>query len=470
MAPPRTVVVAGAGFSGVVTAAQLLRRGAGGPLRVVLVNRSGTMARGVAYGTNSPAHVLNVPAGRMGASPDEPDGFLNFARAHDPRVTAADFVPRHLYGDYLEHFLGESERAAAPGATLERAVDEVTKVEPVADGSSARVTGASGLDCIADRVVLALGNYPPEDPRVADGGFYDSARYIRDPWARRASDAVDRSRPVLLIGSGLTMLDIALELVYRGVSVPMFAVSRHGLLPQPHRPVAAAAPHHRPPGIQTGPATAKAYLRAVRDQVRRLSAEGGDWRTVLDSLRPLTPALWHELGLEERARFLRHVRPFWEVHRHRAAPAAAAAFRQLIDTGRLRVRAARVLAYEAVGDVVRVAIRPRGATTLEQLEVGTVINCTGPSSDVRTLRDPLIDFLRSRGMVRPDPLGLGIDTADDGALLDARGVASRVIYYVGPLLKASHWESTAVPELRVHASRLAATVAESLRGEPPTAG
>jgi uncharacterized NAD(P)/FAD-binding protein YdhS len=404
----------------------------------------------------------------MSASPDDPDGFLKFARGIDPSISGADFVPRRLYGDYLEHFLIEAERAAPPGVVLERTVDEVTAVEPATDGHSARVTGALGLDVVADRVVLALGNYPPQDPGVADDRFYQSARYIRDPWARRAMDAVDRSKPVLLIGTGLTMLDIALELESRGVSVPLHAVSRHGLLPQPHRPSAGPpAPHHRPPGIQTGPATARAYLRAVRYQVKRLDAEGVDWRNVIDSLRALTPGLWHELGLGQRSRFLRHVRPYWEVHRHRAAPAAYTAFRQLIDGRKLRVRAARVTAYKDLGDAVRVSICPRGARNLEQLDVGTVINCTGPSADVRTLRDPLIDFLRSRGMVRPDSLGLGLETAENGALLDAAGLPSPVIYYVGPLLKASHWESTAVPELRVHAARLAATLAESLAVPSP---
>jgi uncharacterized NAD(P)/FAD-binding protein YdhS len=458
-------VIAGAGFSGVVTAAQVLRRVTAGPLRVVLVNRSGTMARGVAYGTNSPAHVLNVPAGRMGASPDDPDGFLNYARERDSSVTADAFVARRLYGDYLEHFLAEAERAAAPAVTLERAVGEVTTVEPLPGTTTARVTGTHGMDLVADRVVLALGNYPPDNPRVPDSSFYETVRYIRDPWARGALEATDKSRPALLIGTGLTMLDIALELSARELAGSLIAVSRRGLFPQSHRKLPGPpGSRHRPPDLQTGPPTTRAYLHAIRTHAKCLAAEGEDWRSVLDSLRPLTPALWQSLSLVERKRFLRHVRPYWEVHRHRAAPAAFAAFQSLLDTGRLKVRAARLQGYEVSGDEVRVAVRPRRTNTIEHITVGTVINCTGPSADVRTLGDPLIAFLRSHGMVRPDPLGLGLETAEDGAVLDAAGVPSPVLYYVGPLLKASHWESTAVPELRVHAARLAATLAASLAG------
>jgi uncharacterized NAD(P)/FAD-binding protein YdhS len=401
----------------------------------------------------------------MGASPDDPDGFLHFARRHDPAIAADTFAPRRLYGDYLEHFLAEAERTAAPGVTLERTVGEVTAVEPLPGTATARVTGTHGIDLVADRIVLALGNYSPDDPRVAEPSFYRTARYVRDPWARGALGATDKSRPALLIGTGLTMLDIALELSARDLAGQMIAISRRGLFPQPHKKLAGPpGSRHRPPELQTGPATVRAYLHAIRTHARRLAEEGEDWRSVLDSLRPLTPGLWHTLNQTERRRFLRHVRPYWEVHRHRAAPEAYAAFRKLLDTGRLRVRAARLQGYEVTGGDIRVAVRPRGTSVIEHLTVGTVINCTGPSADVRTLADPLIAYLRAHGMLRPDPLGLGLETSEEGAVLDAGGVPSPVLYYVGPLLKASHWESTAVPELRVHAARLAATLAASLAG------
>jgi uncharacterized NAD(P)/FAD-binding protein YdhS len=424
------------------------------------------MSRGVAYGTNSPAHVLNVPAGRMGASPDDPEGFLRFARSRDASLAADSFVPRRLYGDYLEHFLAEAERAALHGVRLERTVGEITAIQVQPGGNVARITGTGGLEFDADRVVLALGNYPPEDPWVFDPSFYQSARYVRDPWARGVLDAVDRTQPALMIGSGLTMLDIALELSARLGTQPLCAVSRHGLLSQSHRKLAGPpASRHRPPDLQSDPATARNYLAAVRRHVDRMAAEGEDWRLVIDSLRPLTPSLWHALPQEERARFLRHVKAFWEVHRHRAAPTAFAALERLLKSGRLRVRAARLIGYQRNGDSIQVALRQRGANELEYVSVGTVINCTGPSGDVRTLRDPLIEFLRTHGMICPDSLGLGLQTAGDGALLDAAGKPSRLLYYVGPLLKASHWESTAVPELRAHAARLAATLIASLRGK-----
>ncbi|HEU4565706.1 MAG TPA: FAD/NAD(P)-binding protein [Gemmatimonadaceae bacterium] len=459
----RAVLVIGAGFSGSMAATHLLRRGAGGPLRVVLVNRSGAMARGIAYGTRSERHVLNVPAGNMSAFPDDPEHFLRYARERDPSVTGGSFVTRRLYGEYLMDVLADAERSAAPGARLERIVGEATGFELAPDGESARVTLADGRTIAADRVILALGNYAPADPPVADRSFYESVRYVRDPWAPGALDAIAPSDRVLLIGTGLTMLDVALDLRTSGARAPMVAISRRGLTPQPHRsPSVAPTYEHRPPGMETGERTARAYLRAVRAHVRTVAERGMDWREVVGALRPITSTLWQGLSVAERARFLRHVRPYWEVHRHRAAPEPAAALRRMMDAGELTVVAGRLLGFRDVGDGVEVFLRRRGASAAEAMRVERVINCTGPESDTRTLRDPLIASLRAAGLLRPDPLGLGLETSESLALLACDGLPSRVLHHVGPFLRATYWESTAVPELRLHAARVAAAVAESL--------
>ena len=462
MTEPRyTVAVVGAGFSGTLVAAHLLRRAAG-PLRVLLVNRSGPMGRGVAYGTRTESHVLNVPAGRMSAFVDDEDDFLRFAQRRLRGAAGGTFVPRRLYGEYLEHVLSSAESSAVDGATLERVVDEVVSLDLCDDGASARLRFADGRVVRADRVVLALGNFAPADPQVDTPEFYRSPRYVRDPWSAGALDVVQPGEPVLLIGTGLTMLDIALDLQARGAG-RMLAVARRGLLPLPHRsPSVPPASDHRPPDILTGPATALAYLKAVRAHVARLAAAGVDWREVIGSLRPITPQLWARLGVRERARFLRHLRVYWDVHRHRTAPELDAALRGHTAAGRLAVVAGRVLRYGADEDGVTVTLQRRGASTPELVRVARVLNCTGPDADVRRLSEPLIASLRDRGLLMPDALGLGVETADDGALLDRHGLPSRVLHHVGPLLKARYWEATAVPELRVHAERAASSILSSL--------
>lgn len=454
MTEPFTVAVIGAGFSGVMTTVHLLRSRPARPVRVVMVNRSGVMARGVAYGTNSPAHLLNVPAGRMSAFPDDPGHFARYVQSRDPSAAPASFVRRSLYGEYLEANLAEAVATGAPN-TLEQVVAGVASVEPGLGG--AVVTTTDGARLRADAVVLAVGNYPPAHPPGLPESFLSSPWYVRDPWAAGALAAVPTASPVLLVGTGLTMLDVALDLASRGV-LGAVAVSRRGLLPRPHDPdVPPAEPSHRPPGVEAL-ATVSGLIRAVREQVRVRVKDGGDWRQVIDSLRAITPALWSRLDSAERARFLRHARPYWDVHRHRAAPRVCAAVERLRASGWLAVRPGRLLGAEEDEAGVRVRFSPRGTDAADELRVGAVVNCTGPATDVRTAGDPLLANLFRRGLAKPDPLGLGIGVAADGRVVSATGEPSGVLFYVGPLLRARDGEGTAVPELRVHAAGVVGAV------------
>jgi uncharacterized NAD(P)/FAD-binding protein YdhS len=239
------------------------------------------------------------------------------------------------------------------------------------------------------------------------------------------------------------------------------AVSRRGLLPRTHDPkVPPAEPTHRPPGLEFA-RTASGYARAVRCHVRAVEAAGGNWRQVIDSLRAATPRLWQRLKPAERDRFMRHVRPFWEVHRHRASPETGAAVEKLLESAWLTVCAGRLLGAEVDGGV-EVAVRARSSGERKTFRVGAVLNCTGPATDVRSVGDPLLDYLFHWGQARPDPLGLGIDVSENGAVVSRLGEPSRVLYYVGPLLRARDGEGTAVPELRQYAARLARTILESV--------
>jgi len=444
---PPVVVVIGGGFSGAAVAAHLLRRGR--PVHVVLVNRFGPIGRGVAYRTRIEAHVLNVPAGGMSALPEEPDHFLRWASSRDGSIRRDTFVSRRVYGEYLEALLREAEAGAAEGARLERVVGEVRDLEPRADGKGATVVFSDGARREADRVILALGNYSPNDPPADGAEFYASDRYVRDPWIRGALDVVREGEAVLLLGTGLTMLDIALDLASRGTALPIRALSRHGLLPSAHAPSAAAA---APPIPAPGPGRS---LAALTRWLRRAARETGDWRAAVGALREATPAIWQGFTPAEKSRFLRHARPWWDVHRHRAAPATAAAVAAMIEHGELRPRAARVVRYEPDASGVRVHVRPRGSDRTETIFVERVVNCTGPSSDVRAIRDALLDSLIARGLMVPDANRLGVEVSAECALVGANGEPSETIYLVGPLMKARFWEATAVPELRRHAKSLA---------------
>ena len=452
-AEPRSIAVIGAGFSGTILVAHLLRRSRGG-LRVFLINKSGRLARGVAYGTRSSSHVLNVPAGRMSAFADDEGDFLRFAQQRDPSIAGGSFVPRHLYGDYLEHILLSAQSACARGTVLAHVADEVTAVEEGPGGAIVRLAHSDPLT--VDRVVIAAGNYAPTPPTLPDQRFLESPLFVRDPWKPLALDGVAGQRPVAVIGTGLTMVDVALALARRGHTGGTIAISRRGLLPQPHRrgtsPPAFA---HLPPELISADPTAANYLRIVRRHVRQLAGEGVDWREVVASLRPVTAQLWRSLSDAEKSRFLRHLRPYWDVHRHRMAPELWTALQSLIASGALRIVAGRLTSIEPKERSMLVTFRRRGSATAESLEVGAIVNCTGPESDVRRLRDPLVRDLLRHGLAICDRAGLGLRVDEKYRLLRADGSASGALSLTGPLLKGEFWEATAVPELRVHAARLA---------------
>ncbi len=474
---PKLIAIVGAGFCGTMVATHLLEQLTDPHTTVMLINRphpdanSASLARGLAYGTNSAKHLLNVPAGRMSAFDDQPDDFLAFLHANKVLADGGSFVPRHWYGAYLQATLNNAvNRAVAGFCVRKQAVLSILPTDPSHSGYELRF--ADGDNVVADCVVLALGNFQPDNPIFVDLKLADHKRYVRDPWAEGAIDGVDLDQPVMLVGTGLTMFDMVVSLKARArpnQTLRIYAVSRRGLLPQSHRTHATTPHFDFAPPTMFAKASARAYLRAVREQVVAIETSGGDWRDVLASLRPITRALWFGLPIGEKRRFLRHLKPYWETHRHRAAPAIFDVVNESIRQDEVALIAAKILALDETPDGFRVHVQRRGGggvgsngDTLGQceitLQVGTIINCTGPSSDIGA--EPLLVQMVSAGLVVADSLRLGIEVADDYRVAGSRGQSQNnaAIFYVGPLLKARDWEATAVPELRVHTRAVANAV------------
>lgn len=444
---PLRIVIIGGGFSGAMVVTHLLRL-ATDPVAIILVEAQPLMGRGIAYGTDQACHLLNVPAGRMSAFPGDPGHFSGWL-SHGDTYGAGYFAPRKRYGIYIQEVLETAIAGAAAQVRMDWIRNEAVSLFP--QGNGAVVHLKTGQTLQADRVVLALGNHPPRDPDVADRSFYQSQRYISDPWAADALERLVPTDPVVVLGSGLTMIDVVLTLRERGHRGAIHALSTHGRLPQSHR---LCAPY--PPFLSAAEvAGTRDLLRRVRREIKRATMAGYDWRAVVDALRPATQALWQALPLVEQRRFLRHVRSYWDVHRHRAAPAAAAAIEQLRQSKQLQVHVGRICAYREWHEGVSVCYRPPRSNTLVELPASRVINCTGPESDYRRLQHPLIRQLLAAGLARPDPLSLGLDTDATGLLLDTHGYPSSCLYTLGAPCRGRLWETTAVPEIRVQAQALA---------------
>lgn len=452
----RTVLVIGGGFSGAVVAARLLQQPHTLPLRVFLLNGSGRIARGMAYGTQSPDHTLNVPAGNMSAFDEDPDHFLRYAQKVDGGIGPASFVSRRIYGDYLEWLLEQAELAAPPTTRLQRIYRHVVSIKPAPEGPQRIVTLDSGETMIVDQVVLALGHSPSNNPHVSNMAFYDSERYIRDPWDQSKLDGISADAPVLLLGTGLTAVDIAMTLLRQNPVRRITAVSRRGLLPQHHRHT-GGKPHEGlgAHAIWADALTVREQLRAFRQYSHALAAEGRDWREGLALLRPVTANVWLSYTDHERKRFLRHVQPYWDTHRHRLAPEVYEQFSAALKAGTIKTYAARLVAWDESRDGVDALLRPRGSEEILTLHSAWVINCTGPCADPRATNNPLVEQLLADGLIRTDRLGLGLDVDTNCAVIDGQGNASNNLFYIGPWLKANYWEATAVPDLRRYARQLA---------------
>ncbi|MFL6600650.1 MAG: FAD/NAD(P)-binding protein [Steroidobacteraceae bacterium] len=460
MSPQRTIVIVGAGFSGTLVAANLLRSQHWATTRIVLIERSTAVARGKAYADREYSYLLNVPAGRMSADPSVPLDFLSFAQQRIPGATAEDFLPRALYGQYLEATLLDAEVTAPPHVHFERLCGEVCAVEKIGDSSAYRVqlssdhalaADADGRTIYADDVVLATGNPPP----ATLPGTEQLQQYVCDPWAQPLR--FSPGERVLLIGSGLTMVDVATAAAASSnEQAVIHAISRHGLVPPSQTQFShSACKGDSATMLRAASFSALTLLRTVRKLADETEQRGGDWREAVTFIRNIAPTLWQRLPTREKRRLLRHVRPYWDVHRHRLPSQTLAKLTHLRSRQKLHIHAGRLLKFENVGSQVRVSWRARGADDVQTLIVDRVVNCTGPDYNVSRSQDPLIRSLLAQGLAVSDPHNLGIRTGPYGALVDAQGRAAANLFYVGPMLRADHWEATAAQELRGHAERLA---------------
>ena len=452
-----TVAVIGAGFSGTLLALHLLRQCPSG-IRVHLIEKNRRFGRGLAYSTGNPNHLLNVPAGRMSAFSDRPRDFVDWLRQSGPdetsSVEATSFIERNAFGRYVRHLLNsELQHADKDRFVLSRG--EIVGIDTRQAG--VRLRRAHGRRIDADIAVLAVGNFPPEVPKVSDPSFYDTRYYRANPWAPDTLAELDPHAPVLLIGTGLTMVDTVISLLDQGHVGPIHALSRRGLLPHRHATAASAPLLDRPL-----PTTISALARFMREEVRRAERQGGDWRSVIDGLRPALQEVWQSMDASNRARFVRHLRPWWDVHRHRMPAIVADRIERARERGQLEIGAARVASYRIDEGAVEVTVRRRAEGGRTIYRVARVINCSGPGCDYDRIADPLIRRLLADGHVRRDPLRLGLDVTPQCALRNARGEISRRLYAIGPATKALFWEMTSVPDIRRQCESLAGHIAGAL--------
>jgi uncharacterized NAD(P)/FAD-binding protein YdhS len=452
----RKIAIIGAGLSGKLLALNLLRlSSAGPPVEVRLLDRRDEASMGPAYSGDEDFLLLNVPAGRMGALAEDPEHFLRWVRARGGTAGQWDFLPRRLYREYILALLREGLQARPEGAIYEHICGEAGDIEIEGRAATVRLSDRPAL--VVDRVVLALGNFPPRDPPVQNRSALASPRYVRDPWDLGILNSLSPEDAVLLIGTGQTTVDALLALHRRAHRGRIIALSRRGLLPLVHR------------GFETydsfydevkGSKSIREIFRIVRRHFERAGSLGMDVRSVTDSLRPDTQTIWMALPEEEKQRFMRHLYRYWEIIRSRIAPENEAVIEAMRASGQLEIRAGQIRDLVDTGAALEVRYVRPGQSSPEVETAALVINTTGPEADYRRVDHPLVQNLMRRGLIRPGPAGLGLDGLPNGAVIGQNGLPSDVLFTLGPTLRGVLWESLSVIEIRVQAERLARTLLE----------
>lgn len=447
----RRVAIIGGGAAGATLLSELLERPVSQPLHLDWYTGGGTPSRGLAYGTRSQRHLLNVRAASMGMFANRPGGFLEYMQKRDPSISGTDFLPRCWYGEYLE-----AETASA----LAHAKDNGHDVRIVPYEVDAVVPENSGVTIFqgettteVEAAVLALGTLPPQPLPHVDHAALASGRYVTKPWSLLADVKPDtQAHRVLVIGLGLTAVDVIIELAALWPNAHFTAMSRHGLLPEVHQS-SASLPYEDSEDLVESMRDApdvRTWMRLMRDAI----AHADDWRLVVDCLRPHTQALWGLLPHPDRARFLRHARSTWERARHRLPPPVAQAVKALEQEGRLKRVSGHVHGVSLVENGLRMTYLPKGENQERTLDADLVVQSIGLDNDIRRTPHTLLQQLVTNGHIRSDPFGLGIQAVPDGRIVHDGNPWPR-FFAIGSMLRGTLWESTAMPEIRQQARQLA---------------
>ncbi|MGD9627672.1 MAG: FAD/NAD(P)-binding protein [Pyrinomonadaceae bacterium] len=443
------ITIIGGGASGTLLALNLLKYKGEKRLEINLVEKRPHIGRGVAFSTEEDVHLLNVPAAKMGAYADDVEHFHRWLSENGMTYSATAFVPRRIFGEYLRVQLDEASKGSSDNVELNIFDDEAVDIDMHDQKVSVHLV--SGDHLYSEKAVLAFGNFLPPHPSVPDRSFVSSPMYFQDPWDTDVFPSINKDSAVLIIGTGLSMVDVTLQLNKLGHRGVVNAISTRGQLPAVHKLGFTYPPFY---DEIKGMTRVTDILRTVRAHSKKADENGSDWRAVIDSLRPVTQQIWLDLPLAEKRYFMQHLSRYWNAARHRMAPEAALVIDELRGTGQLQILKGRLkkITWEAgIGFDVRYS-----TVGLDQyVHADVVINCIGSESRFDQLDSPLVRNLMNSGYIRCDELRFGLDGTPDGHLKGADGQPSELLYTLGTALKGVLWESTAIPEIRVQARDLA---------------
>jgi uncharacterized NAD(P)/FAD-binding protein YdhS len=447
------IVVIGSGLSGTLFTINLLRNHRHTPLCITVIDNKPPGTLGQAYSTDHAFHLLNVPVYKMSAFTDNNNDFHDWLTKAGYSYTPHSFVPRKIYREYifnvLENELSQKNENIHYTYINESAFDIIPHERLLVLGSGRQVP--------FDKLVLAVGNFNPASLRLPDNDYLRHPAYFASAWDNNLATQHSQFEQVLIIGTGLTMVDTVLSLQQSCPGVRITALSNHGYLPLSHETTAAYElvdkPHHEI-------STLSEALQIVNKHIKKARDLKIGWQAVVDAIRPYTQQVWLNFSYKEKKNFLGRLRHIWGVARHRMPPECAEKIHRLLFQRKLLIAGGQIQSISPnAGNGFDVVYHERTTRRKVQLVADAIINCMGPECNYERLDDPFIKNLLQKGLIRTDELQLGLDCTPEGIIIDKNGAPSPFLFTLGPPVKGILWEITSVPEIRVAALQLARLVA-----------
>lgn len=445
----KDITIIGAGLSGTLLAMNLLRQDFDDVVHIKLIDRNSESDLGPAYSTNED-YLLNVPAEMMGAFSQDPEHFLKWAGRKDISASRGDYLPRKLYRKYILEMLTLALNERKENKTLERIRGEVVNIKT--NNRSAEIFIKERVGFSTDKVVLALGNSPPRNLQTKNRLYIKDKRYVQNPWNPDIFKNLSPDATIIFIGTGQTMVDLVTALYKKKHTGKLITLSRHGVLPLSQKNV---EPYPSFYNELQGLSSMLSVFQIVRKHLGIANEKGIDPRAVIDSLRPHTKAIWMQLPIEEKRRFLRHVFRYWEIIRSRIPPVSEEIIHKLLSSGQLEILTGRITDILPIEHRMEIQYLERGTETEKMVSADSVVNCIGPDQDYERIDQTLIKNLINSRLIHCDPAHLGIDATPEGSVIKEDGTPSDILYTIGLPLKGIVWESLAAPEIRAEAEELA---------------
>lgn len=474
---PAHLVVVGGGFSGVAFVVQCARRFPH-PATFTVVEPRAELGRGVAFSADHPAHRLNAPHAAHILDPERVDDLVRWVDetntlTRDPEAVHSDgtiYIRRGTFGEYVQDQFDRTRETNASSSELRHITARAVAIEESDPGL--QVTLENGERLSADLVVVATGNEPPATLPQFQGPVESHPAYIADPWKGAALARIDPNEDVLLIGSALTAADVIASLVSNGHTGRIDSVSRTGLLPA-RRPAPVDATsvlngtelsasvwerNSRPTPLfveKHGQLDrVSAICRALRAEIADAERQGLQWHGPFDDLRDSVRGVWPRLAVDEKRRFLRHLRRWYDAHRFRLPPQLEQLLDDAVEAGQLRFVTARIRNASIEGERISVSLHVRKSGRDSAHAYGRVINCTGPSGRPDRSEAPFIQALLTSTLCRAHPTGLGFDVNESCRAIRRNGEALPSLFFLGALTAGAFGEPLAAPWIAAQIWRL----------------